>query len=177
MTRATASLLLLSTLALAGCSQAGGTHSPGTPRPSLTPDPSRLTLVSCAGGTPSPPVEMPATAAGLNLEVRRGSRVHSLAVPPGSVPSGTRVRLGNRAGDVIGIEGSTNGAPLARLALLTLSYADCPVDPSRGVYIVKVDGTGKVIGLPFGPSYLNAADQSVTAPIATFSQYALATDG
>lgn len=116
----------------------------------------------------------PATARGVNLVTGAGSRLHSLSVPPGSVPNGTQVEIESRPGNLLGITASSSGQPFRRLALLSLSYQGCAIPAGKQLYIVEVNSAGVPVSYPYTVPFVNAADESVTVGVQHLSEWVLA---
>jgi hypothetical protein len=134
-----------------------------------------MTIDWLAGPVPAPdsdPQVMPANGDGIELSVKPG---HTLVIPGGALPPGTRVTLEVLLETKPGVEIVVDPpeSKLKKPATLTITYRECEAkgDPAKYRIRRKVpnqpDRWVEVGGKP-------GKDQTITAKLPTFSTYALA---
>jgi hypothetical protein len=160
--------LTLATLALAvwGCSDAGPTDpASAVAAPSFSVSSGNPDLVVCKTKT-SASVSQRIGAKGGMLTLNG----HTLVIPPYALSSTVRITLSQEKGINSLVDLQPEGLQFAIPASLTLDYTDC-THPPTAVFVGYLNPNGAIEPLPSidMPSILK-----VTAPLAHFSQYAVA---
>jgi len=160
--------LTLATLALAvwGCADAGPTDpASAVAAPSFDVSSGNPDLVICKTKT-SASVSKSIGSKGGMLTLNG----HTLVIPPKALSSQVTITLSQMKGINSQVDLQPEGLQFAVPASLTLDYSDCTIPPSAA-FVAYLNPNGAIEALPSidMPSILK-----VTAPLAHFSQYAVA---